>query len=474
MKRQIISLVQMIKEKTMILDEKKLPQKYFEKICSIPHTSKNEKALSDYIVSEAKRLGYSYIQDEMYNVIVKIPATQGYEHIAPILLSGHMDMVGTKTGNSDFNFEKDALNLYIEDGILKAHDTTLGADDGVAVAYMLSLMADKNFQHPLIECVFTVQEEIGCCGSAFVDVSSLSSKRMIGLDSTGEHQVTVGNYCSDKVVLRRKYAFKNEKKEAYRLEISGFDAPVIQNKKLDIKDNAILYAAHWLSKFKNEFNLSEFIGGKGENFAPQSCQIVIVTDKEKLAALKSEFDSNLSLKIEKTEVNNYLSYDDSASLLEMILKLPNGPIQVNETDMLSSFLVGVISLNHLGLEIIGSTRCQNQSYNEQVINVLKKISGEDHLEIETSVRYRSWEYQQHSPLKELYRLLVKEYWHKDLEEVICPGGLEIADFIYKIPELDVLSIGPLAGQFHVPGEWLDLASFDRTYEMIVRLIENLK
>lgn len=123
---------------------------------------------------------------------VIVLASVNYENQDAVLLSGHMDMVGTKTGDSLFNFDTDALSLYLEENILKAYQTTLGADDGVAVAYMLALMSEaKQFNHPRLECVFTVQEEIGCNGSRFVDTSRLQAKKMIGLDTVGEHQITV-------------------------------------------------------------------------------------------------------------------------------------------------------------------------------------------------------------------------------------------------------------------------------------------
>lgn len=229
----------------MLLDQTRLENYYFEQITTIPHVSKNEKQLSDYVVSIAKKLGYEYDQDNLYNVTVIVLASANYENQDAVLLSGHMDMVGTKTGDSLFNFDTDALNLYLEGNILKAYQTTLGADDGIAVAYMLALMSEaKQFNHPRLECVFTVQEEIGCNGSRFVDTSRLQAKKMIGLDTVGEHQITVGNYCSDRVDFVKDLNWIHQQQTGYTLTLTGFDASVVTTKKLTYKDNAILYTVH--------------------------------------------------------------------------------------------------------------------------------------------------------------------------------------------------------------------------------------
>lgn len=455
----------------MILDSTRLEQYYFEKICSIPHTSGNEKALSDYIVSIAQKYGHNYIQDEMYNVIVIIPPTPGYEEKEAIMISGHMDMVGTKTGHSHFDFLNDPLHIYIDNGLLKAHETTLGADDGIAISYMLALMSDSSYMHPRIECVFTVQEEIGCYGSHFIDLSSLTAKRMIGLDSVGEHQITVGNYCSDKIEIIHHYDTIQQKHTAYRLTLSGFNAPIVAAQPLSWIDNAILYTMKWLYDCHHPFQIAHIQGGKAENMSPQECQIDIIIDENTLSLLKNSIDPSLSLNIQEITIDAYLDSSSSEHLIETVLEIPNGPLEVNQDMMLSSFLLGTIEFQQGKLQIVGSSRCQNQFYNKKVIHLLQNQCHKSLSQMHIFPRYQSWEYQEHSPLKELFRELVKQHWHKDIEEKLCPGGLEITDFIDKIPGLDVLSFGPLAGNFHVPGEWLDIASFSRTYDLLKLLLE---
>ena len=164
---------------------------YFEEICGIPHGSGNTKKISDYCVSFAKEHHLTYLQDEYNNVIIWKDGIKGYENSAPVMLQGHLDMVCEKNNDSDHDFSKDSIELIEEDGFLHANKTTLGADDGVGVCYMLALLDDESLKHPALECVFTVQEEVGLNGAMGLDKSILKAKKMIGLDRGKEKIITV-------------------------------------------------------------------------------------------------------------------------------------------------------------------------------------------------------------------------------------------------------------------------------------------
>ncbi len=174
-----------------VLNKDLLHQKYFEEISKIPHGSYNEQQLSNYIVNIAKELGYKYIQDEMGNVIVYKPASSGYENHATIILQAHIDMVCEKNIDCNHNFETDSLSLQVEDGWVKAKGTTLGADDGYGVAYMLALLTEKDIAHPALECVFTVQEEVGLFGAINLKKEYFSGKKFINLDNGSESNTYV-------------------------------------------------------------------------------------------------------------------------------------------------------------------------------------------------------------------------------------------------------------------------------------------
>ena len=165
---------------------------YFEEICKIPHGSRNTKQISDFLVEFAKDHGFRYVQDELNNVVIYKPGTPGYENSPTVIIQGHMDMVCEKTSESTHDFENDGLELYVEDGFLKAKDTTLGGDDGVAVAMALALLDSREIPHPPIEAVFTVDEELGMEGAEAIDLTVLKGKKLINLDSEEEKTLTVG------------------------------------------------------------------------------------------------------------------------------------------------------------------------------------------------------------------------------------------------------------------------------------------
>ena len=159
---------------------------YFEQLAAIPHGSRNTKQISDYLVSFAKEQGLEYYQDEANNVVMIAEATKGYENAEPIIIQGHMDMVCEKESGYDIDFEKDGLKLYVDGDFLKAEGTTLGGDDGIAVAYALAILADEEIAHPRLEVVITVDEEIGMLGAEVIDLSMLKGHKMLNIDSDVE------------------------------------------------------------------------------------------------------------------------------------------------------------------------------------------------------------------------------------------------------------------------------------------------
>ena len=177
---------------------------YFNEISKIPRGSRNEKAISDYLVSFAKEQGLWYKQDDVYNVIIDKPASEGYENSAPIILQAHIDMVCEKNKDVEHDFEKDPLDLYVEDGWLKARGTTLGADDGYGVSYMLAILEDKSLKHPPLSCIFTSMEEIGLLGAANLKAEDLHGKKLINLDGGGEIRTTVSSAGGATGIIRRR------------------------------------------------------------------------------------------------------------------------------------------------------------------------------------------------------------------------------------------------------------------------------
>ena len=189
--------------------------KYFEAIAKIPHASFQEEKISNYLKEFAEDRNLKYIQDEMHNIVIFKPASAGYENVEPVMLQAHIDMVAEKNQDSDHDFENDPLELIEKDGYLWANNTTLGADNGVGVAYMMALLDDKDAKHPALECVFTVQEEVGLQGAVGLDTSDLKAKYCIGLDSSGEDETCVSTSGGVRVSLTKDVSFQ-------KVEVDGF------------------------------------------------------------------------------------------------------------------------------------------------------------------------------------------------------------------------------------------------------------
>ena len=254
---------------------------YFNEISKIPRGSRNEKAVSDYVVNFARAHGYQYKQDVVYNVIVNKPAAPGYEESEPIILQAHMDMVCEKNKDVEHDFEKDPLDLYVdEEGWLHARGTTLGADDGQGVAYMLAILDDPNLKHPALQCVFTVMEEIGLFGALHLKREDFFAKRYINLDSGGENQTTVTSSGGARAVISRKLTFKEDKDPAYRIGIRGLKGGHSAGRIHLERGNAIVLAGYVMEALVSRFDdvrLVDINGGMKFNAIPRETDVVFTS-----------------------------------------------------------------------------------------------------------------------------------------------------------------------------------------------------
>ena len=313
------------------------PFEYFEAISRIPRASGNEGEIADYLVSFAKEHNLYAIKDEANNVLIVKNATQGRENEPSIMLQAHTDMVAEKNKETKHDFEKDPIELIQEGNILRANNTTLGADDGFGVAIMLSILEDKSISHPKIECLFTSSEEIGLVGASKFDYSKLTSKRMVNLDSAEENSVIIG--CCGGIRTELTLPVKTEKGEffGYKITIGGLcgghSGEDIDKNRL----NAHILMGKLLSKLKNEitFNISYINGGDKDNAIPRECECVIITDKEISKAeindyarsfLKANEDGGLYVKIEKTTTSRSIFPEDTDKIIK-VLSIDNGVLE---------------------------------------------------------------------------------------------------------------------------------------------------
>lgn len=481
-----------------VLDQTKPHQKYFEAICAIPHPSTGEKAVSDYVCSVAKKLGLDFEQDHMWNVIVRKPASSGYENSPTVMLQAHLDMVCVKSPDSDHVFETDPLKLFVDEkGNVRAEGTTLGADDGYGVAYLLALMEENDYPHPPLELVFTSQEENGCYGAAALDTDKLTARRMIGLDVMGETYEwvsTVSCFSSDLVVVTKDADRFDCDKNGLKINISGLQPVYSETMVHPEQFNAVKIVGRILYTLREcgvDYRLSSMNGGVAENYPPVEIETVISLDgaqksdavkliEKEFEIIKKELDDGkqeFKLEINDALVSSEIGSSETADIVNLIYLMPSNHFTLKPSSG------SMTSVNNIGMVEFGedkkftltmSNRNESSDYKKNVNNRIKLISELCGCKTDISSRYEPWEYAPDSYMRNLTADLMREFYGHEMDEEICPGGLEACNFLPKMPGLDIVMFAPV-GQFcHTTAEYLNLESFDKVYRFVKLLLERLK
>lgn len=475
-----------------ILDWSKAYQRYFEEMSAIPHGSCNEKQYSDYLVRFAEEHGLRWKQYEIGNVIIYKDASAGYESHPVVVLQAHMDMVCEKTPESEHDFEKDPLKLYVEDGWLHAKGTTLGADDGTGVCYMLAILEDESLSHPALECIFTSMEEVGLDGAIALEPEDIKGRRFINLDGGGGGVETVitaaGGRCWRGTMNLQP---TGGKRQGYRLTIGGL-AGGHSGESIHLeKGNAIKLCARVLKELQKEgsLTLSDICGGSKDNAIPRDCWAEFVTDikeqtmEERVETYKKVLqdelhysDQGLTVVLEKTETAQVWRQEESDKLIDLLFLCPTGLRHRNmniKDHTIASENLAVVKSKEGIVRITVSMRSAFPSYIDQMAAELKIMGRLYGLLQEESGSYPAWGYEEKSPLRAAMRESVRRCTGKELVEKAVHGGLECGVAKEKWPDMDIITMGPVAKAVHSPDECLDLQSFDDCYEVLCDLIKNL-
>ena len=431
--------------------------RFFEEISAIPRGSRDTKRISDYLMAFAKERDLKVIQDEVNNVIIFQPGTPGYEESEPVILQGHMDMVCEKTSDSTHDFKNDGLELYVEDGFLKAKDTTLGGDDGVAVAMALALMDSEDIPHPPIEAVFTVDEELGMEGAEAIDLSVLKGKKLINLDSEEEKTLTVG--CAGGVRYQGLIPVEKETAsgEVIKITIQGLLGGHSGEEIHRQRGNANKMMARLLYHIAGEKNyrLSEIYGGSKDNVIameahasilaePEDCEEILAMIRDMESIWNAEFmgeEPGLTVKTETEKVENIVVFSKGTTqkVVGYLTACPNGLKEYSRkvagaTE--TSLNLGVVSMKENGVEAAFLIRSAVDSRKQQVLEeveaVTKAFGGSGSL----SSEYQAWQYKPQSELRPVMVEAYKEVYGKEPEICIIHGGLECGIFLGKRPDLD--------------------------------------
>lgn len=465
---------------------------YFEKIAQIPHGSFHEEGIADFIENIAIEHQLKYVRDEMNNIVIYKEASKGYEDHPVLMLQGHMDMVNEKNNDSDHDFDNDPLDLYVEDGFLHARGTTLGADDGCGVCYMLAILTDPHLKHPALECVFTVQEEVGLCGALGFDASLLSAKRMIGLDSGTAGQTCTTSSGGNDVLITKPIVGEDNEDPVYVLEVKGLLGGHSGGCIDKARGNANKIAArilYYLLKEGMDIRLIEITGGLKNNAIPRECVVAFassnsyeaiynhieVYEKEIQKELQSS-DPGLYITLNQDECDVCISSEDSEAIISMMYLAPNGMIEKSQAikDLTTiSLNMGIVRTHDDCVTIDYSLRSPLQSAREDLALHLELIASLYNAFVEVSNDYPGWDYDPDSQLRKQFSEFYKKTTGEDLKEVATHGGLETGVFKGKIPELDIITMGPDMDDIHTPDERLNIQSYEDTYQLLVDFIATL-
>ena len=464
--------------------------RFFEELSAIPRGSFHTKQVSDYCVEFAKERGLEVVQDEVDNIIIKKAGTKGYEQCTPVILQGHLDMVCEKTVDSDHDFEKDGLKLFVEDGFVKAKDTTLGADNGIAIAYALAILDSDTIAHPPIEALFTVDEEVGMGGANAVDMSLLKGKFLLNIDSDTEGTITVGCAGGFRKTISLPVERETMSGDILHVNLQGLRGGHSGAEIHEQRGNANKLLARLLNHInqKEEIRLISFQGGSKDNVITPTAKMSFYTQdvaktKELIQQLRAvwvtEFGSDepmIQLTVTETkEEVAVLTKTFSDKVIYVLHCSPNGVQSMMRSldDMVETSLnLGVVSLDTEVLNLTFSVRSALKSKLELMQETLQAWAMNIGAKTTVTGAYPPWVYKQESALREIAKTAYKKQYGEEPIVSAIHAGLECGLLSDKKPELDCISFGPTMFDIHSVQERLDIESTKRTWTFIKEVLVN--
>jgi len=463
---------------------------HFEQISKIPRGSKNEKEISDYLLSFASTLGLEATQDYALNIMIKKRATSGYENAPTVLIQGHMDMVCEKNEGTVHDFEKDPIKLVVDGDYISAQGTTLGADNGIAVAMAMALLESSDIAHPALEVLITSDEEMGMTGASKVDGALFDSSILINLDSEGEGVLTAG--CAGGARVKCDIPIKrvdSNYKRSYALVVKGLKGG---HSGVDIhleRANANIILARVLNKIMDYADLCSISGGSKDNAIPrEACAIILIEDvdgvneivKQQEALIQNEFaitDENIVIDLQVLEEHNGKAFSKETyrKIVSSIMLIPNGPmVKSTKIDLVvSSNSIGVVNTLADSVSIICAPRSSIKSLMDNIIDSIELLAHAIGAKMTINARYPGWEYKKDSYIRDLATDVYKKLTGKDIIVEAIHAGLECGLLMDKIDGLDAVSLGPQMYDIHTPDERLSICSVGRCYYLLCEILKEI-
>ncbi len=468
---------------------------YFEEICKIPHGTFHTKRISDYCVKFAKEHGLRFWQDEADNVVICKSGSTGYETSETVILQGHLDMVCEKTSDSDHDFEREGLDIYVKDGYVMARNTSLGGDDGIAVAMALAVLESEELCHPPLEVVFTADEESGMGGAHALDLSLLTGRMLMNIDSEEEGILTVG--CAGGCRFDTRIPVKRERRDGVLAEIT-IDGLTGGHSGVEIhrqRGNAHKMMGRLLGRISRRipFHLVCLEGGSRDNvIAKENTARILIGAKDAMSldeeieemerVWKKEFggdepDLTVQVRMEQGVSENACTGESTRRAVSYLASMPDGVTGYSrslrgqvETSLNAGIVETAFDSIKVGHLIRSSLESKKKALEEQLFLLAELAGGKGSL----SGDYPAWEYRESSKLKSVMEETYHEMYGERPQIVSIHAGLECGLFVSKKPELDCVSFGPNILDVHSVKERLDIASVERSFQYLLRILEKCK
>ena len=464
---------------------------FFEQLCAIPHGSRNTKQVSDWLAAFAEARGLEHYQDEVNNVIIIKEATPGYENAAPVIFQGHMDMVCEQAPGCAKDMAAEGLDLVLDGDFVRAEGTTLGGDDGIAVAFALAILDADDIAHPRFEAVFTVDEEIGMEGAAVIDVSPLRGRRMLNMDSENEGVFTVS--CAGGNLTRCTLPVARAEFAGERLTVT-IEGLIGGHSGVEIdkgRANANLLLGRVLYAISREtaLRIVSVSGGLKDNAIPVHAEAGITAADgeaaraacERLeAAFRNEFcvtDPGVTVRVSAGGDGLPMDETSTGRVLCLLTCAPNG-IQTMSADIeglvQTSLNLGILSTGEAGVQASYCVRSSVETQKQMLVDRLRCLTEMLGGELTVSGDYPGWEYLQESPLRDLMTAVYTEQYGSAPKIEAIHAGVECGMFAGKLPGLDCVSFGPDLFDIHTFRERMPVSSVQRTWKLVLEVLKRMK
>jgi len=467
---------------------------YFKEICKIPHGSGDTKRISDYCVEFAKKQGLGFVQDDLNNVIIFKDGTKGFEAHEPVIIQGHLDMVCEKESDVDFDFTTDSLNIEIEGDFISAKGTTLGGDDGIAIAYALAVLESDLIEHPPIEALFTVDEETGMFGAAGIDTSVLKGKRLLNIDSEEEGTLLVS--CAGGLRQDLEMPVRREARAGvlFKITVGGLEGGHSGTEIDKGRANASIELAKVLRRIRevSDFGIKTMAGGLKDNAIPREAEAVIVANPRKTQLIEisiGEMEKILKFRYKDTDPDMFVKAEvmgecelevtddeSTVNILAIMNEVPNGVQKMSEDIkglVQTSLNMGIMELKDECFSIRFALRSSVNREKEELSAKLERIIASYNGTNERSGDYPAWEFRKGSELTEIIAGEYERLYGEKLLIQSIHAGLECGMFCGKIPDLDCVSFGPNIYDIHTPKEKMSLSSVERVWELLKAILKKM-